>query len=134
MRKPRVENKYNLEPKDVTNAIVIDRERLKQEPFWRNDEVQAYCLFERVGKGYYGSSMSDYWIGFYDEDAKSYAGKIRLTCSCFEGMCSYNFKRFFDYSEIEYEIDLELQEKLLSRINWLIDEGIITLIKNKNEQ
>lgn len=130
MRKPKVKNKYNLKPKDITKAIVVDRERLKQSPFWRNNVVQAYCLSEGVGKGCYSSSMSDYWIGFYDEDAKSHAGKIRLTCSCYEGMCSYNFKNFFDFSEIENEIDLELQEKLLSRINWLIDEGII-LIKNK---
>ena len=27
------------------------------------------------------------------------------------------------------EFDLELQEKLLSRINWLIDEGIIEIPK-----
>ena len=46
-------------------------------------------------------------------------------------MCSYDFKKFFDYSEIEIEADLELQEKLLSRINWLIDEGIIE-IPSKN--
>lgn len=133
MRKPKVENKYNLQPKDITNAIVIDRERLKQEPFWRNNVIQAYCLSEGVGKGYYGGSMSNYWIGFYDENAKTYAGKIRLTCSCHEDMCSYNFKKFFDYSEIEYEIDLELQEKLLARLNWLIDEGIVALNKNKTK-
>lgn len=42
-------------------------------------------------------------------------------------MCNYNFKQFFDYSEIENEVDLELQEKLLERINWLIDEGVIKI-------
>ena len=42
-------------------------------------------------------------------------------------MCNYNFNKFFDYYEIENEVDLELQEKLLERINWLIDEGIIEI-------
>ena len=36
-----------------------------------------------------------------------------------------NFDSFFDYNDIDNEFDLELQEKLLDRINWLIDEGII---------
>ena len=40
-------------------------------------------------------------------------------------MCNYNFDTFFDYNDIDNEFDLELQEKLLDRINWLIDEGII---------
>jgi len=44
-------------------------------------------------------------------------------------MCSYDFEKFFNPEEIETEIDLELQEKLLSRINWLIDEGIIEISK-----
>ena len=46
MRKPRVENKYNLKPKDIENAEVLDRERLKEKPFRRNDVVKAWCLSE----------------------------------------------------------------------------------------
>ena len=42
-------------------------------------------------------------------------------------MCSYDFKKFFDPEEIENEVDLELQEKLLERLNWLIDEGIVEI-------
>ncbi len=127
MRKPKVENKYNLKPKDIQKAVILNFERLHKPPFWRNNIVQAWCLSEGVGKGCYGNSMNSYWIGFYDKDAKSYAGKIRLDCTAMEDMCSYNFKKFFDYSEIENETDLELQEKLLSRINWLIDERIIEI-------
>ena len=66
---------------------------------------------------------------FYDKDAKSYAGKIQLKCYAYGGMCSYNFKKFFDPKEIDCEIDLEIQEKLLKRINWLIDEGIVEISK-----
>ena len=127
MRKPRVENKYNLKPKDIQKATILDYDRLHQEPFWRNDVVGAWCLSGGSGKGYYGGFMNSFWIGFYDEDAKSYAGKIRLDCSAYEDMCSYNFKKFFDYNEIEREIDLELQEKLLEKINWMIDEKIIQI-------
>ena len=128
MRNPKVENKYNLKPKDIEKAIILDREKLKQSPFWRNDVIGAWCLTDGSGKGYYGGHINSYWIGFYDENAKSYAGKIRLKCSAYEDMGSYDFKKFFDPKEIETEIDLELQEKLLSRINWLIDEGIVKII------
>ena len=130
MRKPKVENKYNLKPKDIQKANILDYKKLKQPPFWRNNVVQAWCLSDGTGKGCWGSCVDSYWIGFYDKNAKSYAGKIRLSCSACEDMCSYNFKKFFDYSEIENEVDLELQEKLLSRINWLIDEGIIEIPKS----
>ena len=129
MREPRVKNKYNLKPKDIEKATILDYERLKQPPFWRNYVVKAWCLSGGSGKGYSGGCMNSYWIGFYDKDANAYAGKIRLDCSAMEDMCSYNFTTFFNYKDINNEDDLELQEKLLDRINWLIDEGIIEINK-----
>ena len=132
MRKPKVENKYNLKPKDIQKAVILDYDKLHKHPFWRNDVVQAWCLSETTIKNRkddeYGC-YNEYWIGFYDKDAKSYAGKIRLNCYAYGGMCSYNFKKFFDPKEISCEIDLEIQEKLLKRINWLIDEGIVEISK-----
>ena len=132
MRKPKVENKYNLKPKDIQKAVILNYDKLHKSPFWRNDVVQAWCLSETTIKNRkddeYGC-YNEYWIGFYDKDAKSYAGKIRLSCYAYGGMCSYNFKKFFDPKEIDCEIDLEIQEKLLKRINWLIDEGIIEISK-----
>lgn len=127
MRKPSVENKYNLKPKDIEKAKILDYEKLHKPPFWRNNVVQAWCLSGGSGNGYYGGFMNNYWIGFYDENAKAYGGKIRLSCTALEDMCSYNFKKFFDFNEIEHEVDLELQEKLLERLNWLIDEHIIQI-------
>ena len=130
MRKPRVENKYNLKPKDIQKAVVLDFERLHTTPFWRNNVVNAWCLSETTIKNRkddeYGC-YNEYWIGFYDADAKAYAGKIRMYCCAFGGMCHYNFKSFFNPEEIDCEIDLEIQEKLLARINWLIDERIIEI-------
>ena len=129
MRRPKVENKYNIKPKDIEKAVVLKPERLCQEPFWRNNVVQAWCLSGGSGQGYYGDWMDSYWIGFYDKDAKSNAGKIELSCGAMKDMCNYNFKTFFNPDEIENEVDLELQEKLLERINWLVDEGIVKIKK-----
>lgn len=126
----RKKNKYNLKPRDIQKAIVLDKERLKEPPFWRNDAISAWCLLENTVKSAaeYASCVGDeYWIGFYDDGAKAYAGKIRLKCSSYGGMCSYNFDSFFNPEEIENECDLEIQEKLLDRINWLIDEKIIKI-------
>lgn len=132
MRKPKVENKYNLKPKDIQHAKILDYDRLHKPPFWRNNVVQAWCLSDntcRNAKDREYGCYNSYWIGFYDEDAKAYAGKIRLDCSTYGDMWSYNFKTFFNLKEIENELDLEIQEKLLSRINWLIDEKIIEINK-----
>lgn len=132
MRKPKVENKYNLKPKDIQHAKILDYNRLHKPPFWRNNVVQAWCLSDntcRNAKDREYGCYNSYWIGFYDEDAKAYAGKIRLDCSTYGDMWSYNFKTFFNSKEIENELDLEIQEKLLSRINWLIDEKIIEINK-----
>ena len=78
MRKPKVQNKYNLKPKDICRAVILDEKRIHQKPFWRNNVVSAWCLSEGVGEGYFGDSIDSYWIGFYDKDAKSYAGKYVL--------------------------------------------------------
>lgn len=130
MRKPTVENKYNLKPKDIEKAVILNPDRLHEDPFWRNDIIGAWCISETTIKnrkddeyGFYNS----YWIGFYDDDAKHYAGKIRLDCSAFSDMCHYNFKSFFNPKEIDCLIDLEIQEKLLARLNWLIDEKIVAI-------
>lgn len=126
MRKPKVPNKYNLKPSDIRKMVVVDRERLQKKPFWRNDVIHAWCLTGGAGKGLY-DSMNDYWIGFYDENAPAYAGKTRSSVSTYEGMRSYKFNTFYRPSDIENLADLEIQEKLLDRMNWLLDEGIVKI-------
>lgn len=131
MRKPNVKNKYNLTFNDIKKLVIKDREKLKEPLFWRNNIVSAWCISETTIKNpnddMYGT-YNDYWIGLFDEDSER-KKKIKVTCSSSGGMCTYNFKKFFDYSEIENELDLEIQEKLLSKINFLIDEGILALRK-----
>lgn len=131
MRKPNVKNKYNIKPRDIEKAIILKPERLKEEPFWRNNVVNAWCLLGNTAKtsaDHEFGTYNDYWIGFYDNDAPKNAGNIILRTSSYGGMCTYAFDSFFDYSEIENEIDLEIQEKLLSMINWLLDEKIIDIL------
>lgn len=134
MRKPNVKNKYNIKPQDIEKAIVLKPERLKEEPFWRNNVINAWCLSGNTAKtsgDFNFGTYNEYWIGFFDNDAHKNAGKIILRTSSYGGMCYYIFDSFFDYSEIENEIDLEIQEKLLSMINWLLDEKIIDIYKGE---
>ena len=124
MRPPKVMNQYGLNPKDIEKAVVLNLEKLKEKPFWRNDVIQAWCLSGHTAKtsdDYEFLTYNEYWIGFFD------TGKIKLSCSAYGGMCNYDFNDFFDDEDIEHEIDLEIQEKLLKRINWLIDEKIIEI-------
>lgn len=130
MRKPKIKNKYKLEVKDLKRLKIIDREKLCEPLFWRNNVIDAWCLSATTIKNSKDSEFGTYdefWIGVYDENAKSYAGKIRINFSSYGGMCSYKFKKFFDYSEIENEMDLEIQEKFIETINKLLDEKIFIL-------
>lgn len=68
---------------------------------------------------------NEYWIGIYDLNAKAYAGKFRVHLSSCGGMCGYTFNKFYQQKDIDNEQDLEIQEKFLSKINELIDCGIL---------
>ena len=130
MRKPKVRNKYNLTPKSITK-LKVNRAKLSEKPFWRNNVIDAWCLTGSTAKNSKDSEYGTYnsfWLGVYDEDAKAYAGKIRVTFDSYGGMCSYNFKKFFDYKDIENEMDLEIQEKFIEVMNQLIDEGVFEIV------
>ena len=60
--------------------------------------------------------------------------RVRLHCYAYEDMASYTFKKFFDPAEIENEWNLQLQEKLLKQINWLIDEKIIEIPRKERKK
>ena len=130
MRKPKINNKYNLTIVDIKKLQIGDRAKIKEPLFWRNNVISAWCIIETVGK----FEDSEYWIGIYDEDAPAYKGKFRFNFSTYGGMCDYKFQKFFDFSEIENEYDLEIQEKFLSKINFLIDEGILIVPEKKERE
>jgi len=134
MRKPKVKNKYNLTVQDLKRLRVGNREKICEPLFWRNNAISGWCISGTTIKNRKDDEFGTYdefWIGVYDEDAKAYAGKIRVTFSAYGGMCHYNFKKFFDYSEIEHEMDLEIQEKFITTINQLLDEQILVLTPKK---
>ena len=130
----KLKNKYNLKPKDIQHATILNREALHDKPFWRNDVVKAWCLSGGSGKGLYGGYECEYWIGFYDEDAPAHAGKIEMYCSSCEGMFTYKFKEFFDPNEIDNVFALELQKELLKTINWMLDAKIISIDKSTKKK
>lgn len=130
LRKPTIKNKYNLTVADVKKLRIGDRNKVKEPLFWRNNVVSAWCIIETVGK----FEDAEYWLGIYDDDASAYKGKFRFYFSSHGGMCDYKFKKFFDFSEIENEYNLEIQEKFLSKINFLIDEGILLIPEEKKKK
>lgn len=126
MRKPKVKNKYNLTYADLNRLKVLNRDKICEPLFWRNNVIDAWCIVKETADCSFGNKSS-FWLGIYDEDAKAYKGKIRVCFDSYDGMCSYKFKKFFDYQEIENELDLEIQEIFISTINYLLDEKILGL-------
>lgn len=49
MRKPKVENKYNLKFSDIKNLQIVDRSRICEPLFWRNDIIGAWCISREIG-------------------------------------------------------------------------------------
>lgn len=127
MRKPSVNNKYNLTINKLKKYKVVDRTYVGLPFFWRNNVIQAWCITGSAGTKSdeeFGTN-NEFWIGIYDEDAKAYAGKFRCDFTSYGGMCSYKFNQFFNEKDIECENDLRIQEMFLEKINMLIDSGII---------
>lgn len=132
MRKPKIENKYNLKFDDIKSLVVVDRSKICKPLFWRNDVINAWCISREIGTAEdvkYGSN-NEAWIGIYDKKFRRHY--VHCRCYAWGGMCHYNFKNFFDPNEIENELDLQTQEFVLSKINELIDKSILAL-PEKNE-
>lgn len=129
IKTPTVENKYNLTMADVKNLRIADRSKIRKPLFWRNEGIGAWCISENTIKSdedsLYGT-YNDFWIGIFDEDRPKKT-KLSVSLSSYGGMCGYNITGFFNENEIENDMDREIQEKLLSKINMLIDEGILDI-------
>lgn len=136
MREPTVPNIYNLTV-PMIRQLRVDRSKVGEPWFWRNNVISAWCLSGSTAKcaadDEFGTT-DEYWLGVYDEDAKAYAGKIRVSFSTYGGMCGYNFKEFYNPKDIENELDLEIQEKFLKVMNDLIERGIFMMPEKKEEE
>lgn len=127
-RSSKVKNRYKLTVPKLKEYVVGDRGKVREPLFWRNNVIKAWCISGISGPSESGDS---FWIGIYDVDAPTYAGEFRFNFSSWGGMCDYNFEKFFDFSTIQYECDLRVQEKFIKKINHLIDEGIIVRPKSQ---
>lgn len=128
MRKPTVKNKYNLTMAKIRKLKIVDRSKVGKPLFWRNDVIGAWCIVGSAGNKMdvvFGTD-NEFWIGIYDDNAKTYAGEFRVHLTSYGGMCSYKFNQFFREKDIENDNDLLIQEKFLSKINELIDLGILS--------
>ena len=81
------------------------------------------------------SAYNSYWIAIYDKPTKrtfngdkSHKEKLfHIDLSKYGGLCRYEFEKFFQEKDIECEIDLQIQELFLEKINELIDKKILKL-------
>jgi hypothetical protein len=124
MRKSKVENKYNLTFGDLKKLKIGNFSNKKT--FFRNDVINAWCCSENTIKTQEDSDFgcyNSYSIIIYDKPKNG--SRLEVFCSAFGGMCGYNFTHFFKRDEMDCELDLEIQEKLLAKINWLIDKHIL---------
>lgn len=115
-------NKYNLTPKNIKTIKVLDWDRLKEHT-WYNKAMDSPCWCHLEGcqkEGQKYESENEFWIGFYEN------GKIRYWFSCYDGMCSYNPKRFYNSKSIENLYDMQVQVNAIKYLNMLIDEKIIS--------
>lgn len=135
MREPKVQNIYGLTVPMIRN-LRVDRSKLGEPAFWRNNVISAWCLSGSTAKCAADDEFcatDEYWLGVYDEDAKFYAGKIRVNFSAYGGICSYVFKEFYNPKDIENELDLRIQEKFLAVMNDLIERGVFMMPEKKEE-
>lgn len=121
-RNPKVENRYNLTYSTIQNLKVGKCELVSPPLFFWNASISAWCIYEASDKQY---RENTYWIGIFADDAPLYPGEFKFGFSSFTGICSYKFEEFFEPSKIYDEYDLIIQEKFLSKINHLLDLGIL---------
>ena len=119
---PKVENRYNLTYSDVQKLKVRNRELIQEPLFYWNNQISAWCISEVSDTKW---REDTFWIGIYTKDAPEYPGEFRFYFTSYAGMCGYTFKYFYNPEEIETKYDLIIQEKFLTKINQLIDMGIL---------
>lgn len=124
---PTVPNKYNLRVSDI-KYLIVDRDKIQREPFWRNNVINAWCLSSNTAKNTMDEMSCDsYWLGIYDGDDLMHPNEIQVRFDSYGGMCHYYFDEFYDSDSIENDTDLRIQEMFLAQINQLIDDGVFVI-------
>lgn len=130
MRKPKVENKYNIQPKDFEKLKVLDKKKIIDSGlFFRNNANNSYTKIlasSNNKQDLQHGSLDECFFIIYDEEDKI---EIKFTaCELY----SYNFDNFYDYKEIDNMHDLIIQEKFLELLNYLLDEKMIEIDDSNN--
>lgn len=132
-REPKVENKYNLLLSDIEMLKINDNSRFNQAPFMKANGF--YYIKGSTKKDAKDEDYSEYLIKFYDTNSIS-NHQISVECFCDGGLGRFFFERF--YKKITSYPDLEMQELLLSCVNWLLDEKILVIppgfVSGKNQK
>ena len=126
-------NKYELTPKSIRKLVILDWDRLKTKT-WHNDAMKNsgswWCHLEGCEKeGQKFNDDSEFWIGFREGD-----NKVKCNFTCYEGMCKYEFKKFYDVSEIENQYDMQVQVNAIKWLTNMIDEGILGIQNSLEEK
>ena len=116
-------NKYNLKPKDIKNLKILDWGRLQTRTWLNKAKLSGtwWCHLEGCNKpGTQYDDFDEFWIGFNEDN-----NKIDYKFYANDGMCGYEFKKFYDGKWIENEYDMQMQANVIRWLNKMIDEGIL---------
>jgi len=120
----KYQNKYNLTPKSIKELKILDWDKLKKRT-WHNNAMLSgnwWCHLEGCSLNGSYCDESEFWIGFNEDN-----GKIDCDFTCFGGMCGYKFDKFYDPSDIENYLDMNVQVNTIRWLNEMIDDGILGL-------
>ena len=119
----RYPNKYNLTPNDIKRLKVLNWDKIKQIMlFNESTNPNRWCKLigcQKDGEKY--DDWDEFWIGIAED------GNIDCHFTAYEGMCSYNFKEFYNLKDIEDKYDMQVQVNVIKWLNEMIDEGILGL-------
>jgi len=116
-------NKYGFTPKNINTVKVLDWNWIK-EHFGQNFAMDkdGNC-WDRIIDTKAGAAVCDedeFYIGFWEN------GRVESRFYSHGGMCGYEFEEFYKADDIENEIDMEIQAKVIELLNGLVDKGIIS--------
>lgn len=117
-------NRYNLTPKKIKKLKILDWGKLKENTWLNNAKLDGtwWCHLEGCNDGEKYDSEDEFWIGFNEDN-----NTIDSNFTSYEGMCLYNFKKFYNSAEINNKYDMQVQVNAIKWLNMMIDEGILGL-------
>ena len=107
------------------NKVIINGKEVNSPPCSTNcSSIINGVVF--IGKYEF---KNDKWVKTFRSIWNYYFGQ-GIDFTTYDGMCGYNFNKFFQEKDIDNEMDLRIQEMALETINKLIDLGILGLQKH----